>query len=101
MNHMRRLPHKTLIAVLTFSTLARVQADAVDDYIKAEMKNLRIPGLSLAVVKNGSVVKAAGYGRSNVETATPATPETAYKVASMLRTSRKVNLKPTSSPGPH
>jgi D-alanyl-D-alanine carboxypeptidase len=79
------LLHKVLIAFFTFTTLGSLRADDVDDYMKAEMKKLRIPGLSLAIVKNGRLVKAAGYGLSNVETATPATPETAYKVASISK----------------
>lgn len=85
MKHLRRMLHKVLLAVLTLSALAHLRADAVDDYIKAAMKALRIPGLSLAVVKDGHLVKAAGYGLSNVETATPATPETTYKVASISK----------------
>lgn len=76
---------KLTIAVLTLSTFVPLRADIVDDYIRAEMKKLRIPGLSLAVVKEGHLVKAAGYGLSNVESATPATPETAYKVASISK----------------
>ena len=85
MKHLRRMLHTMLIAGLTFTTLAPLWADAVDDYIKAAMKDSRIPGLSLAVVQNGHLVKAAGYGLSNVEAATPATPETAYKVASISK----------------
>jgi CubicO group peptidase (beta-lactamase class C family) len=85
MKPLKHFLHKMLIAVLTFSTLGPLRADAVDDYVKAAMKNMRIPGLSLAVLKNGRLVKAAGYGLANVETATPATPETAYKVASISK----------------
>lgn len=76
---------KTLIVALTFLAFTHLWADAVDEYIKAEMKKSRIPGLSLAVVMNGRVVKAAGYGFSNVETQTPATSETAYKIASLSK----------------
>ena len=48
----------------------------VDDYIKLQMQRRHIPGLSLAVVKDGKMIKAKGYGLANVETNTPATPET-------------------------
>lgn len=84
MKHPRRMLRRMIIAAVTFP-LALLRADAVDDYVKAEMKTLRIPGLSLAVVQNSQLMKAAGYGLSNVETATPATPETAYKVASISK----------------
>jgi CubicO group peptidase (beta-lactamase class C family) len=49
------------------------------------MKNRGIPGLSLAVVKDGRLVKSAGYGLANIETATPAKPETVYKIASICK----------------
>jgi hypothetical protein len=33
--------------------------DAADDFIRAEMKRQNIPGLSLAVIKDGQVINAA------------------------------------------
>lgn len=82
---MKHTLRSMLIALSIFSTFALLRADTVDDYINTEMKNMRIPGLSLGVVKNGRLIKSAGYGLSNVETATPATPATAYKVASLSK----------------
>jgi len=60
-------------------------ADEVDDRIRAEMKRHQIPGLSLAVLKKGKVVKAKGYGFANVEWTVPATPETVYQLASITK----------------
>ena len=39
----------------------------VDEYIRAEMQSQQIPGVSLAVIKNGEIVLARGYGLANVE----------------------------------
>ena len=73
-----------LLIALVLSLAASVaQADETDDYIKAEMLRQHIPGLSLAVVKDGKIVKAAGYGFANVKLEIPATPETVYKVGSV------------------
>jgi CubicO group peptidase (beta-lactamase class C family) len=58
---------------------------SVDDYVKQRMRDMRIPGLSLAVVKEDRIVKASGYGLTNLETNTPATPETVYKAASLSK----------------
>jgi D-alanyl-D-alanine carboxypeptidase len=69
---------------LIFAPLA-VHADKVDDYIKVQMQRKHIPGLSLAVVKDGRLLKAKGYGLANVETNTPATAETVYKIASISK----------------
>jgi CubicO group peptidase (beta-lactamase class C family) len=55
----------------------------VDEYVKAEMQKQKIPGLSIAVVKNGEVVKAQGYGLANVELNVPATAETIYQSGSV------------------
>lgn len=67
---------------LTFAPI-HVRADEVDDYVKAQMQKQRIPGLSLAVVKNGKTVKAAGYGLANVELNVAASPETVYQSGSV------------------
>ena len=71
-----------LFLLLTAST-ARAQTDKVDEFVKAEMQKRRIPGLSIAVVKNGEVVKAKGYGLANVELNVPAAPETIYQSGSL------------------
>jgi len=59
--------------------------ERVDDYIDRWMRDQHIPGLSLAVVKEGKVLKASGYGLANVETNSPATTETVYKTASLSK----------------
>jgi D-alanyl-D-alanine carboxypeptidase len=72
------------VVLLLAATLA-AQADKVDDYIRAEMKQQRIPGLSLAVVKDGTIIKAQGYGVSNIKLATPVTPATVFKIGSVSK----------------
>ena len=37
-------------------------ADPVDEIIKAEIERQNIPGLSLVVLKDGYIIKSAGYG---------------------------------------
>jgi len=77
--------HFHLLLSLLIATCSPARADAVDEYVKAQMQSLHIPGLSIAVVEKGRVIKAAGYGLANVETDTPATPETVYKIASLSK----------------
>ena len=69
----------------TVACLQPAESSSVDDYIKERMQELHIPGLSMAVVKEGRIVKATGYGMANLETNTPATPETVYKTASLSK----------------
>lgn len=75
----------TLLFALVLLLSAVVRADKVDDFIKAEMQKQRIPGMSLAVVKEGKIIKAQGYGLANVEHNIPAKPETVYKIASVSK----------------
>jgi CubicO group peptidase (beta-lactamase class C family) len=58
----------------------------VDDYVRDQMARQHIPGLSLAVVTNGQVAKADGYGFANVESKAPATTETIYQIQSVTKT---------------
>jgi D-alanyl-D-alanine carboxypeptidase len=49
------------------------------------MNRRQIPGLSLAVVKNGSVRKIQGYGFANLELKVPTSSETVYQLASITK----------------
>src|SRR5262245_43048250 len=62
---------------------ATARGDAVDDFVAAQMKQQRIPGLSLAVIKDGKIIKAQGYGFANLEHQVPAKPETVYQSGSV------------------
>ena len=61
------------------------RADRVDDYVHEQMRSSGIPGLSLAVIEDGVIVKVAGFGLANVETGTAAVPGTVYKTASLSK----------------
>jgi D-alanyl-D-alanine carboxypeptidase len=82
---MRRKYFSLFAIILLLLQTTAVRADKVDDYVKAEMRKQRIPGLSLAVVKEGKVIKAEGYGLADVENNVPARPETVYKIASVSK----------------
>ena len=71
--------------VLLHFTSVTAQADKVDDYIVSEMKNHRIPGLALTIVKNGEVIKAKGYGLANLELNVPVTTESVFELASTTK----------------
>lgn len=45
----------------------------------------RIPGLSAAVVKDGKVIFARGFGYADLERQIPATPDTPYDIASVTK----------------
>ena len=76
---MRSIVTFCVIFLLTLTA----SADSIDDYVKAEMEKRKIPGLSIAVMKDGQIVKAQGYGFSNIEHQVPAKPETIYQSGSV------------------
>lgn len=62
-----------------------VLADPIDDYVRSQLKPRNLPGVSLAVVKDGRVVKAAGYGVASLELNAPATERTVYEIGSISK----------------
>src|SRR5688572_20322535 len=82
---MKRTRSLFFLLVLLFVAAAPSRADQIDDFVKAEMQQQRIPGVSIAVLKDGKVVKAEGYGMANLEFAIPARPDTVYKIGSVSK----------------
>ncbi len=74
-----------LVLLMLFAATVPAQADKTDDFIKAEMQRQNIPGLSLAVIKDGRIIKAEGYGLANIKLKIPARPETVYRIASVSK----------------
>ena len=74
--------------LLAFALLApfATRADEVDDYVKTQMNQQHIPGLALAVVKNGHIEKSAGYGLANVELNVPVRTDTVFQIQSITKT---------------
>ena len=58
-------------------------SDRIDALVREEMARQRIPGVALAVVSRGEVVKAQGYGQANVEHAVPVSAETIFQSGSL------------------
>ncbi len=71
-----------LALLIGFCAPISTKADNVDDYISARMRQLHIPGLSLAIVRDGRITKAQGYGFANLELRAHATKETVYEIGS-------------------
>lgn len=56
---------------------------AVEEFVRGEMVRQRVPGLSMAVVRNGTIVRAQGFGMANLEHDVPATSATVYQSGSV------------------
>jgi CubicO group peptidase (beta-lactamase class C family) len=76
---------RTALCVLVVATTTAAHADPTDDFITAQMRSQKIPGLSLTVIKDGTIVKVQGYGLADVKNKVTATPETIYDIASVSK----------------
>src|SRR5688500_6527659 len=74
-----------LWAALGFTVACPARADVVDDYVAAQLAAQHCPGLSRAVLRDGAVIKAGGYGFANLETRTPASASTVYPLCSVTK----------------
>src|SRR5688572_13151975 len=74
-----------LWAAIGAAVVCSARADVVDDYVAAQMDAQRIPGLSLAVTRDGAVIKTRGYGFANLETQSRASANTVYPLCSVTK----------------
>jgi D-alanyl-D-alanine carboxypeptidase len=79
-------PFSLAAASILFGPHPAARADAVDDYVTAEIAKRRIPGLSLAVWKDGQVVKVGAYGKADLELDVPVAPRTVFQIQSITKT---------------
>lgn len=57
-----------------------------DDFITTSMAELAvIPGISVAVIRNGQAVYLRGFGKADLQTSTSVTPETNFYIASSTK----------------
>jgi CubicO group peptidase (beta-lactamase class C family) len=77
-----------LIAVAGFCgaeprTLPAQPPAALDDYVASEMREQRIPGLSLAVLRDGQPIYVKSYGVATLEHSVPVKPDTLFQLGSV------------------
>jgi len=76
---------KMILLFLLVRVLAYGQSDSTDLIVQKMMKDQRIVGLSLAVIKNGKAVVNKGYGLANAEHNVPVTSETVIRLGSVSK----------------
>lgn len=62
---------------------ARAAVTNVDRVVKEAMATYKIPGVSLAVLRNGKIILLKSYGLANVEHQIPVKPETIFQSGSI------------------
>jgi CubicO group peptidase (beta-lactamase class C family) len=83
MNLDRTLATLTLGIIFTAASLAQIAPPAdLDAWVARSMQSFEVPGLSLAIVKDGKVVVAKGYGVRKLGDATPVDENTLFGIGS-------------------
>jgi D-alanyl-D-alanine carboxypeptidase len=67
------------------STATASTAEAVDAFVERTLAARSLAGASVAVIRDGKVVLAKGYGFSDLETKTRATEQTIYQLGSITK----------------
>jgi CubicO group peptidase (beta-lactamase class C family) len=60
-------------------------SDAIDEFVKHQMQERKIPSVALAVIKNGVIVKQGAYGYARLESLLLAAPSTRYRLDSLTK----------------
>ncbi len=71
--------------LIVTATKVYAQVDKIDAFINQQMKEQKLVGLSIGIVKNGKLLLAKGYGYANLEDSIRATENTVYKLASVSK----------------
>ena len=80
-----RTRHAVLSALLILLSAVCAGADEVDDWVKAQLRARHVPGVAIAVVKDGVVVKTEGYGVADLEHNVPVVRSTVFKIGSVSK----------------
>ena len=68
------------LIILGFALVAApVSGDEVDEFIGAAMEEHKIPGMAVAIVRDGEPARVQGYGLANIELEVPVTPATIFQ----------------------
>ncbi|MDP9959153.1 serine hydrolase [Chryseobacterium lathyri] len=88
---MRRLFKTVEIGLLLFAVsfskqvIAQNTTDSIDVFIKEKMIQSKIPGLQLAIVRNGKIDKLKNYGFASLEHQVATSPGTTFSINSMTK----------------
>lgn len=77
--------HRLFLILSILLVVFHVQADDLDDFIRSQMQKRRIPGLSLAIIQDGKILKAQAYGFIDKDGKVPVTTSTLFQAGSVSK----------------
>jgi len=75
------------IVLLMFSLNHSIfgQSDVIDAFVQKKMQERRIPGLQLAIVRNGKIIKTGNYGFANLQDSIAVNDKTVFTINSITK----------------
>lgn len=76
-----------IFLLISFTTHSQnqKQTDSIDLFLRTKMEKLHIPGLQLAIVQNGKVIKQNNYGLADIENSVSVTDKSMFAINSCTK----------------
>lgn len=72
-------------SVQSYTGIGHISKNTFDNYLQFKMEDLKIPGLSVAIINNGKIVHHKALGYADVEKKQPVTLQTIFEGASLSK----------------
>ncbi len=72
-----------LLLAVAACACGQARADAIDDFVDAQMQHQHIPGVAVAIIRHGEPYRVQGYGLANLEHHVPVHPDTLFQSGSI------------------
>ncbi|MBE7171581.1 MAG: serine hydrolase [Williamsia sp.] len=84
---MKKCLQKGLLVLLILCCSYTVfgQGDSIDVFIQSQMQSRKIPGLQLAIVRHGNIVKLGNYGLANLQDSIPVSDKSVFTINSITK----------------
>lgn len=82
---MKPLVSLFILTSAAVSSAQEIDRAAIDSFVNAERERQHIPGIAIAVLRNGKPVYMKGYGKANLERDRAVTPTTVFNIGSVSK----------------
>ena len=73
------------VTIILVCISVTAHADAIDDFVRERLRQLHLPGVAVAVVRDGKPVTTRTYGYANLELDVPVTEDTVFELGSLSK----------------
>ena len=86
---MKRIVYSWCAVIVLAAATASARADAIDHYVNERMRELRLPGVAVAVVRGGEIVTIRCFGSADLEHAVPVSEDSVSRLDRSRSSSRR------------